>query len=118
MGETLLSGGGRTPKETIEALALAECEMKMCAFELSGGKELTSMDDVVPIFIFVLVRSSILHPLACAQLLHDALTKEERMTGHGKTVTILSSAARYIADSLDKDSSRIQSLGAHDSAEN
>jgi len=98
--EVLLSGGlGSTPWEAVEALAIAHCEMKACALEAShGNNDLSSMDDILPIFIFILIRSSISKPSACASLMSDTLTAEERKSEEGQIVTLMGAAARYVSN--------------------
>merc|ERR1712137_59651 len=98
--EVLLSGGlGSTPWEGVEALAIAHCEMKACAIEASqGSTDLSSMDDMLPVFIFVLIRSSISKPSACASLMNDTLTDEQRKSEEGQIVTLMGAAARYVAN--------------------
>eukprot|EP00928_Gymnodinium_smaydae_P009840 TRINITY_DN13682_c0_g1_i1.p1 TRINITY_DN13682_c0_g1~~TRINITY_DN13682_c0_g1_i1.p1 ORF type:complete len:496 (-),score=85.75 TRINITY_DN13682_c0_g1_i1:112-1599(-) len=87
-------GCGQTPKEALKALTLAQFEMRTCALESSGGQaELQAMDDLLPVFIFVLVRSSLTRPFACAGFIGDALSNEDE----GRAVLLLESAARYIA---------------------
>lgn len=91
-----------TPRELLEALTLSQLEMKTCALEASGGQsELYSMDDVMPVFIYVLVRSSLASPFACARLMGDALTQDERSEAEGRAVLLLESAARHVADDWD-----------------
>lgn len=94
----LSSGRGCTPRQAVEALELAQLEMKTCAFEASGGRaELMAMDDIVPVFVFVLLRSSIARPFACARFLRDALSPDERLDVEGRAVQLLESAARHVA---------------------
>jgi len=98
----LCSGRGCTPREIIEALTLSQLEMKTCAFEASASQiELHAMDDVMPVFIFVLVRSSLLRPFACASFMQDALSQDERLDNEGRAVLLLESAARYVAYDWD-----------------
>jgi len=59
------------------------------------------MDDVMPVFIFVLVRSSLLRPFACASFMQDALSQDERLDSEGRAVLLLESAARYVAYDWD-----------------
>jgi hypothetical protein len=95
-------GHNSTPREALEALAMAQLEMKTCAFEASGGQsECCAMDDMLPLFIFVLVRSGVRHPLACARLLQDGLTQDEQAGGDGIATLLLESAARYVAEEWD-----------------
>lgn len=96
--EALLGAGhSGTPLEAVEALTLAHLEMKMCALEASGGSvELTLMEDVLPIFVFVLLRSSFSKPFTCARFLADAITSEETLNNEGKVVQLLEGAADYI----------------------
>jgi len=87
-----------TPQEALEALVLSQLEMKTCAFEASGSRaELSSMEDILPVFIFVLVRSSVSRPFACGRLMADALGSEGRLSGGGKAVLLLESAAQHVA---------------------
>lgn len=99
--EASLQRGG-TPSGATEALLSAQLEMKACAFEASGGEaELTSMDDILPLFVFILARSPLRRPLACAALLRDALPRELRIDSEGRATLLLESAAAYVADEWD-----------------
>lgn len=92
------SASGCIPRQALEALEFAQLEMKTCAFETSGGRvELVSMDDILPLFIFLLLRSSLASPLACARLLHDSLSSDERLSAGGRAVALLDAAARHVA---------------------
>jgi len=98
----LNSGQGCSPRQIVEALSLSQLEMKTCAFEASSGQaELHAMDDVMPLYIFVLARSSLMRPFACASFMHDALTQDERLDSEGRAVLLLESAARYITQEWD-----------------
>jgi hypothetical protein len=104
---SLLSKSSRncTPKEAIEALTFSQFEMKTCALEASSGQvELLAMDDIMPIFVFILVRSSLTKPFACASFMSDALSKEESFESEGRAVLLLESAARHIAHDWDTSS--------------
>eukprot|EP00930_Biecheleria_cincta_P048708 TRINITY_DN33987_c0_g1_i1.p1 TRINITY_DN33987_c0_g1~~TRINITY_DN33987_c0_g1_i1.p1 ORF type:complete len:479 (+),score=95.66 TRINITY_DN33987_c0_g1_i1:212-1438(+) len=86
------------PRDALEVLSLAQLEMKTCALEASGGRaELQSMDDVMPLFVFVLVRSPLRRPFAFARYMTDSLTQDERLESEGRAVLLLESAARHIA---------------------
>lgn len=98
----LASGCGRTPGELVKALSLAQFEMRTGALEASFGQvELSSMDDVMPLFIFVLLRSTLRRPLACARLLEDSLSRDQKLQEEGRAVLLLESAARYVAFDWD-----------------
>merc|ERR1719410_2360456 len=98
----LNSGQGCSPRQIVEALTLSQLEMKTCAFEASGGQaELNAMDDVMPLFIYVLARSSLVRPFACASFMQEALTQDERQESEGRAALLLESAARYIAYEWD-----------------
>jgi len=101
--DTLVGAGcGNNPREAVEALTLANTEMKMCALEASRGQaELAAMDDMVPVFIFVLARSALRRPLACAHFMLDALSEDERLGTEGRMVTLLEVAAIHVADELE-----------------
>eukprot|EP00929_Paragymnodinium_shiwhaense_P046337 TRINITY_DN23590_c0_g1_i1.p1 TRINITY_DN23590_c0_g1~~TRINITY_DN23590_c0_g1_i1.p1 ORF type:complete len:486 (-),score=138.27 TRINITY_DN23590_c0_g1_i1:389-1846(-) len=95
-------GGGCIPREAAEALALAQLEMQTCALEASMGKaELCSMDDILPVFVFVLLRSGLTRPFATAQYIEDSLTSDQRQDCEGKSAVLLESAARHVADEWD-----------------
>lgn len=97
LGNTL-SGRGCSPREAVEALSLSQLEMKTCALEASRGKaELYSMDDIMPVFILILVRSSLSKPFASARFMADALSEDERLDNEGRAVLLLDSAARHVA---------------------
>jgi len=91
------SGG---PREAVEALVKLQRGMKECAYE-SSGEHLSAMDDILPVFIFVLVRSSCNSPMACAKLMSQALTQDEQMGKEGRAVLLLECAARYVATHWD-----------------
>jgi len=93
---------GSTPQNGLEALLNSQLEMKACALEASCGRaELSSMDDTLPLFVFLLLRSQVRCPLACASFLQDSLTSDQRMDSEGRAVLLLESAATYIADEWD-----------------
>mmetsp|Transcript_59407 Transcript_59407/g.133409 ORF Transcript_59407/g.133409 Transcript_59407/m.133409 type:complete len:464 (+) Transcript_59407:70-1461(+) len=93
---------GVTPREATEGLVLSQLEMKTCALEASEGKvELAAMDDIMPLFIFVALRSSLTRPFACSRFMRDALGEEERMDSEGRCVLLLESAARHVAFDWD-----------------
>lgn len=97
-------GAGRScmPREALEVLTSSQLEMKTCALEISEGQsELCSMDDILPIFIFVLIRSSLSRPLACARFIGDALSQDERLGSKGRAVLLLESAGRHVAFDWD-----------------
>lgn len=101
----LETGRGNTPSGVLEALALSQLEMKTCALEASGGMvELRTMDDILPVFIFVLCRTSLSRPFACSRYMGDALSKDQRMEAEGQQLQLLESAARYIAYEWDIES--------------
>jgi len=93
---------GCVPREAMEALVISQLEMKTCALEASCGQlEINSMDDVMPVFIFVMCRSGIQRPFACASYISDVLTADERLESEGRAVLLLESAARHIAFDWD-----------------
>lgn len=101
---SLLSKSGRrcTPRDAIEALTFSQFEMKTCALEASCGQlELCAMDDILPVFVFVLVRSALTKPFACARFMNDALSRDEALESEGRAVLLLESAARHIAYDWD-----------------
>jgi len=101
--DLLIAGNTGTPREAVEALALAQLEMRTCALEASGGQvELLAMEDTLPIFIFVLLRSSVTRPFTCARIMSDTLTPEEKLSSEGKAVALLDSAARYVAEEWER----------------
>mmetsp|Transcript_72013 Transcript_72013/g.154117 ORF Transcript_72013/g.154117 Transcript_72013/m.154117 type:complete len:472 (-) Transcript_72013:138-1553(-) len=98
----LSSGRGASPREAVEILADAQLEVKTCALEASGGRaELYSMDDLMPVFVFVLARAKLAHPFALAALLGASLSQDERLESEGRAVLLLESAARYIEQEWD-----------------
>lgn len=100
----LLSNTGRncTPREIVEALTFSQFEMKTCALEVSSGQmELCAMDDILPVFVFVLLRSSLTKPFACARFMNDSLSKDESLESEGRAVLLLESAARHVAFDWD-----------------
>jgi len=97
--DMLVAGHSGAPHEAMEALSLAQLEMRTCALEASGGQEeLGATEDALPVFLFALLRSRLARPLACARLLSDALSSEEKLNSEGKAVRLLESAARRVAE--------------------
>lgn len=93
----LCSKRGCTPRKAIERLISTQLELKECALEPTGGRaELCSMDDLLPLFVLVLVRSSLLHPFACSKYMEDSMNRDERLDSEGRVVLLLWSAASYI----------------------
>lgn len=101
--EGALSGKlGGAPSDAVEALSLAQCEMRTCALEASGGRmDLNSLVDMLPLFVCILLRSSITRPSACAQLMSDALAEGSLENDDCKVVSLFDSAVRYVTCSLD-----------------
>jgi hypothetical protein len=98
--EAMLSQMHSSPREAVETLVSLQREMKECAYE-SSGEHLSAMDDIMPIFIFVLARSFCNSPSACARLMSQALTHDEQMGKEGRAVLLLECAARYVASHWD-----------------
>jgi hypothetical protein len=95
---SLASGYGKSPRELVESLTFTLIEMQTCALEAADGRMgLETMDDIMPTFIFVLIRSSLARPLTCARYMSDALSRDERLQSEGRAVLLLESAARYVA---------------------
>ena len=62
-----------------------------------GQKELDSMDDIAPIFLFLIVSSTQLtSPTAIYQFLLDVMPQEQRMETEGRTVALLEGASRLV----------------------
>lgn len=101
--ETALDAGrGNSPSGVLEALALSQLEMRTCALEASGGvAELRTMDDILPVFVFVLCRANLSRPFACSRFIGDALSRDQRTDTEGQQLQLLESAARYIAYEWD-----------------
>jgi len=103
-GRGRAASGGVVPRDAVEALVLSQLEMKTCALESSSGKaELNSMDDIMPVFIFVLVRSTLSRPFACSRFMSDSLSQDQRLESEGRAVLLLESAARHVAYDWDID---------------
>lgn len=96
------SGRSCTPREATEALTFSQFEMKTCVLEATGGEtELRTMDDILPLFVFILVRSALTKPFACAQYMNDSLSRDESLESEGRAVLLLESAARHVAYDWD-----------------
>lgn len=94
-----LSGGGCSPHEAVRMLLAAQIDMKTCALEAClGACELVAMDDIVPLFLFVLVQSNLHCPFAAAAFMSDSLTSDERFGSEGRAVVLLEAAARFITN--------------------
>jgi hypothetical protein len=98
--DSLCAGCKSTPRAAVDALAELQRDMKECAFDASG-EHLSAMDDIMPVFIFVLLRSSTSSPATCAKLLWQALTVDEQLGNEGRAVLLLECAARYVASHWD-----------------
>jgi len=70
-----------------------------------GASELLAMDDVLPVNVFVLSRSELLHPFALAAYAEDALSPQARLGADGWAVRLLESSARYITYELESNDS-------------
>lgn len=91
--------GSCTPGEAMQALELAQLEMKTGVMEVSRGKaELVSMDDIMPLFVYVLLRSGMRRPLACAAFIRDSLTPDQRTENEGRTVMLLECGAHHVVE--------------------
>jgi hypothetical protein len=98
--DSLSAGCKSTPRAAVDALAELQRDMKECAF-LASGEHLSAMDDIMPVFIFVLLRSSTSSPVSCAKLLWQALTVDEQLGSEGRAVLLLECAGRYVASHWD-----------------
>jgi hypothetical protein len=102
LGSSLRSAGHPSPSQVAQLLSVAQLEMRMGALEATrGASELLAMDDVLPVFVFVLLRSELRCPFALAAYAEDALSPEARLGADGWAVRLLESSARYIAHELD-----------------
>jgi hypothetical protein len=102
IGTALKSASRISPREAVCLLSAAQVEMKTCVLEAShGAMELEAMDDVMPVFVYVLARSDLSCPFAAAAYMNDALDYDERLDSEGRAVMLLESAARYIAYDWD-----------------
>jgi hypothetical protein len=62
-----------------------------------GQKELESMDDIAPIFLFVLLSASEMKsPNALYHFLLDTMRVDQRMETEGRTVALLEGATRLV----------------------
>ncbi len=62
-----------------------------------GQKELESMDDIAPIFLFILISASeIKSPNALYHLLQDTMRPDHRLETEGRTVALLEGATRLV----------------------
>jgi len=94
----LRSGRGCTPRRAIEEFMLTQLEFKECALQACNGQmDLSCTDDVLRLFVFVLLRSAMLHPFACWKYMQDAISTGEWSDAEAKVVSLLVSAARYVA---------------------
>mmetsp|Transcript_89123 Transcript_89123/g.230012 ORF Transcript_89123/g.230012 Transcript_89123/m.230012 type:complete len:429 (+) Transcript_89123:100-1386(+) len=96
--EVLLSSGGCTPREALELLMTAQIDTRTCAFEAANRQsELHADEDVVPALAFVVVRSKLRRPFACAHFLADALAQKQGQTNEEQAVRLLSAVAKQVA---------------------
>ena len=64
-----------------------------------GQKELESMDDIAPIFFFVLISAEcVTTPNAIYHLLLDTMRADQRMETEGRVVALLEGATRLVID--------------------
>lgn len=104
LGSLLRSAGHPSPGEVARLLAAALLDMRTCALEATrGASELVAMDDVLPVFVYVLARSHLRCPLALAAYAHDALNREARLGADGWAVSLLESAASHVAYDLEEE---------------
>lgn len=107
LGSSLRSAGLPSPSEVARLLSAAQLEMRTGALEATrGASELLAMDDVLPVFVFVLSRSELRCPFALAAYAEDALSPQARLGADGWAVRLLESSARYIAYELESSDSR------------
>merc|ERR1711915_645841 len=96
--ELLSMASCATPREIVEALNLAICEMKTHAMEVCSS---CAEIDTLPLFVFVLVQSPISHPAACVRLLGDALTAATNMDQEAHAINLLAAAIQRVSHELD-----------------
>jgi len=106
LASSLHSAALPSPSEVAHLLSEAQIEMRTGALEATrGASELLAMDDVLPIYVFVLSRSEVLYPFALAAYAEDALSPQSRLGADGWAVRLLESSARYIAYELESNGS-------------
>merc|ERR1712137_794917 len=94
----LRSGRGCTPRRAIEEFMLTQLEFKECALQAYNGQmDLSCTDHVLRLFVFTLLRSTMLHPFACWKYMQDSIRTGEWSDAEAKGVSLLVSAARYVA---------------------
>mmetsp|Transcript_26309 Transcript_26309/g.63367 ORF Transcript_26309/g.63367 Transcript_26309/m.63367 type:complete len:456 (+) Transcript_26309:56-1423(+) len=92
------------PRRACHQLLGVLTELQTAALEATGGqRELTTMDDKLPVFLFALVHSELDYPFAVWHLLLDSLSADQRMETEGRAVTLLEIASTYLAFELDMD---------------
>merc|ERR1712176_436754 len=96
--EGILSGDvGCAPWEAVDAIAFAHSEMRATALDRSESRTV----DVTPLFIALVVRSSIENPFACAQLMQDTPRLDVKPCDVAALVSLLDSCVKFVTYSLD-----------------
>jgi hypothetical protein len=102
LGSSLRSACHPSPGEVAQLVSAVVLEMRTGALAATrGASELLAMDDVLPLFAFVLSRSELPCPFALAAYAEDALSSEARLGADCWAVRLLESAARHLAYELE-----------------
>jgi hypothetical protein len=82
------------PSEILVTIMAVDMQIR-ASLEAEDG-QMASMDDVLPAWLFVLARSSLLRPCTCASLLMDSMTLAQRSGIQGMAVVNFESAAHQL----------------------
>jgi hypothetical protein len=97
LGSSLRSACHPSPSEVAQAISAALLELRRGALAATrGASELVAMDDLLPLFVFVLSRSELRCPFALAAYAEDALSPEARLGVDCWAMRLLESSARFL----------------------
>merc|ERR1712107_918739 len=100
--EACLRGGlGNASWEGVEALAITVCEMQASLEVDAENISSTPLEDFLPVFVLLLVRSKIEHPAACVQIMRDVLAQQPELSKEKQMVALLGSATDYVTSTWD-----------------
>ena len=87
-----------SPVEKLSCLLSAMSALKTAVVEYWRGKEeLEAMDDLLPVLIFVLLRSTVLSPAAHINLLQDYIGHSSKYENEGRLLINFEVSVRYVA---------------------
>lgn len=88
---------GFTPLDTLDDLIAIISLLKTRVLE-DNDREVVTMDEVFPIFVFCLIRSRLSSPFTLWNVLYDSLSDHQRLDSEGRYISILEQAALAVSD--------------------